>query len=479
MNAPVSEFDGIIEPVIRRILEAPRDACVEMLTEEFGRGLTYRQALTALFIAANRSPEAHHEVYVIYAIDQMSLDTIGRERLVPIFWGLDSFKRQQERYTKQHRLDLKGELSSGPKTLEEFREAMESWDQERAEGAIIGLSRSYGPRVTLEELWHYGVREWGFIGHKIIAVANCWRSLQTVGWRYAEPMLRFLVADLLTRVEDFENQPFATNLERAQNGIASTEADWARQGGDTTATIELLSAMRAGLVDEASDTAFRQIIESKVPAGAIWDAVFLSAAELMYCHQNGGYADKHGLNTRPLHSNTIANAMHYAFSDTSSPRTRFLILLQAVAWITEFIRKENARGNLRDLNITDLSEEDLPDDAAGAADTILSGIPTRELKQEIPNRSSHDLASRQAFAYGRKGLELDYFTRKARQLICRKANPDAHDYKFPVAIFQNYGTISPEWRDHLLATSVQWLHGDRKPDSSVFQRLSQTKLFRE
>jgi len=290
-------------------------------------------------------------------------------------------------------------------------------------------------------------------------------------------MLRFLVASLMSDIEDFEKQPFEQTRELAQTGVAALAVDWARrEGGDSTATLELLASMRSGKLEEAIAIAHRQIVDSKVPAGAIWDAVFLAAGEFMYRHRHGGYASHQGLNTSPLHSNTVANAMYYAFTDAHMPRNRLLIVLQAVAWVTDFIGREGSRDNLRDLNILDLGEEDLPDDSSAAIDAIFSTLPSREQGQEISDRSSHDLAARRAFTYGRKGMELEPFARKACDFLRRKANSNAHDYKFPVAIFENYNAVNPQWRPFILAASVQWLHGDETPDSPVFQRLSERIL---
>jgi len=172
----ISDYDPVLEPIIQRIVETPRERGVEMLAEEFERGLTYRQVMAALFIAGTRYSYGH-DVFLLYAAHQVSLDTAGQESLVPFFWGLDCFLRTHELYPREPRPDLKGKLPTGTKALAEFRHAMDSWEREGAERAAIALWRSLGARATIEEFWHYGVREWGVIGHKPIAVANCWRTL--------------------------------------------------------------------------------------------------------------------------------------------------------------------------------------------------------------------------------------------------------------------------------------------------------------
>lgn len=470
-----TELSEALQPIVKRMIDVPREGAVEMLADEFRTGLTYRQALAALLVAASSCEGTHHEVYLVYSAHQMSLDSVGADRLIPVFWGLDSLKRAQENYAKPPRDALEGVYPTGDKALLEFREAMDSWDQGRAERSLIGLSRSWSPRDIIEELWHYGAKEWGFIGHKIIAVANCWRSLQTVGWHYSEPILRFIVSDLMSRVGDLDSQPYRENMERATRA-SSLAPDWVRAGFDESSTLELLSEIRAGEMDRATDMAYRQIVDSGVPAGAVWDAVFLSAGEFMHRHKQGGYAGSGGINTRPLHSNTVANAMHYAFEDTVSQTTRLFVLLQAVGWVANFIGIEHEHGNLRDRKITDLAPKEGIESSEDATEEVFSLLPSREMRQQIEDRSGIEEAEKLAFTYGKKAFGLDTFLRRSRQLVQRKANPDAHDYKFPVAIFQNYGIVSPMWRPYMMATSVNWLHSASKPDSDVYQRFADQHL---
>src|SRR5205823_2084923 len=99
-----------------------------------------------------------------------------------------------------------------------------------------------------------------------------------------------------------------------------------------------------------------QQLRRGVKAQALWDAVHLSTAELLVRHNDGW-----GLASRPLHSNTSTNALHYAFRTATVPETRLLVLLQAVAWATDKTGGDRASGRLRDLAITDLPAIRLPD----------------------------------------------------------------------------------------------------------------------
>jgi hypothetical protein len=58
----------------------------------------------------------------------------------------------------------------------------------------------------------------------------------------------------------------------------------------------------------------------------------------------------------------------------------------------------------------------------------------------------------------------------ARGWLCAKATVEAHEYKLPAALFEDYEMVSPAWRPRLLAASAHWLHGPQSPDSRLLQQ---------
>ena len=78
-------------------------------------------------------------------------------------------------------------------------EAMDNWDEEGSDVAVTALVRNAGAGEIIELFWRYGARDFRDIGHKAIYVANSWRTLQAIGWRHAEPVLRSLTYALLDR----------------------------------------------------------------------------------------------------------------------------------------------------------------------------------------------------------------------------------------------------------------------------------------
>src|SRR5262249_45348519 len=88
-------------------------------------------------------------------------------------------------------------LPSPADARKRFIEAMDSWDIDGADLAVASLARCAGATEVYELLWRYGARDFRDIGHKAIYVANSFRTLQAIGWRHAEPVLRSLAFALL------------------------------------------------------------------------------------------------------------------------------------------------------------------------------------------------------------------------------------------------------------------------------------------
>ena len=59
-----------------------------------------------------------------------------------------------------------------------------------------------------------------------------------------------------------------------------------------------------------------------------------------------------------------------------------------------------------------------------------------------------------------------------RSLVFRKGT-DAHDYKFSVAVMEDFSHLAPAWRNRFLAASLFWLKGSAAADSKLVARTRQ------
>jgi hypothetical protein len=449
-------FSAAFEPVVRLIEETPREKCPTMMIEQLRNGLPYRNFLAALYLANIRTAVVDHPLAVLHSAN-------------------------------------------------EFHAGMLSYDSERAERAIAALVRSHGAARIAELLWHYGARDWFFIGHQPIWAANCWRPLEQIGWQHAEPTLRVVVTSILGNEKDLTWQPYAANSERVRKALDTLPADWAESACDTGFVRELLALWREstsvprsesprrgefpGAVDSritahaiqkreaACELIATRLVEGKVRAGAVWDAVHLAAGEMMMCAHKG---------PEPGHAYTATNALHYAFTVSGEPANRLLLLLQAVGWLFHFRENMADKGWLKEpKQITELVGDEIPGDPDAAVDEILAqlsfgsdGKPTADPTPgfrgvEFNDPSWRHAAARRAFTFAQQFPGSQALTRAAFRLLPLKADWDPHRIKFPIAASENHGWVSAEWRPHMLAAASYVFLGKDALDTDLAKQVSE------
>jgi len=203
------KFSSKIEPLVRFLEETPRRRLLEEVAQRIKKGTSYGELLTALFLAGVRNIQPRpvgfkfHAVLVVNSAHLASQNSADSDRWLPIFWALDYFKSSQARDVSEGDWTLPSVdnrlVPSASDALRLFSEAMDQWDEAKANSAIAGLARSASTEDLFDVFCGYGARDFRDIGHKAIYVANGWRTLQTIGWQHSEPVLRSLAYALLER----------------------------------------------------------------------------------------------------------------------------------------------------------------------------------------------------------------------------------------------------------------------------------------
>jgi len=468
-------FSPDIEPIVQLIEETPREKCVAALAGQLRAGLPYRRFVAAVFLAALRKQNSHHSVYLVNSAHQLSQELSNQERLLPLFWAVDHFKWDQQKFPMPALRPLKGPLPDPEKAESELHEAIQQSDKERAERAATALARSEGTRQAFETFWQYGCRDVSLIGHRAIAVTSSWRTLETIGWQHAEPVLRFVVHNLLT-TNGGPDRYYLPNLARVDKVLGKLPAGWSVGRADRGATAEGFALLRQGQSELTCELAVKQLAGG-VGVQPLWDALHIAAAELLILH-----ATDTGIAARPLHANTTVNALHFAFNASSDPRVRLLIMLQATAWVGDFVRSHLVDQGLSETKPVDLGGDRPPASAAEAVQELFEQLPPRTYDLSSKTKGGYALVKRDARTeLGRKVFALvnresaaaGHYMQEARRWLCVKAAVEAHEFKLPVALFEDYELVSPEWRPRLLAASAHWLHGPQSPDSPVLQEARQ------
>jgi hypothetical protein len=452
-----------IEPLVRLVEETPRDRLLEAVGAEVRGGTSYGRLLGALLLAGVRGIKPRpvgfkfHAVLVVNSAHLASLAAPDSDRWLPLFWAMDNYKASQAR-NKQESAGwmmppvAEGKLPPATQAKHRFIEAMDSWDEEGADAAIAALVRGAGAAEVIELFWRYGARDFRDIGHKAIYAANAWRTLQTVGWRHAEPVMRSLAFALLEHEGDNPakrdadpDRPWRENIKRA----AKVRPDWYQGKPQAGAAADLVACLREASPSDGAEKVV-ELLNKGVSPASVWDGLFLRAGELLM--QQPGIGG--------LHCVTSTNALHYAYTASGNDETRRMMMLQCASFLPMFKQFMGGRGK---LNAT------LKIDTLGKEETKAAGP---EAVEEIMADVSRDkaAAARKVLALldGNDGVPDGLMT-AARRLIFLKGS-DSHDYKFSSAALEDYYHATPAWRARFLASSVFWLKGTGDKDNDLVKR---------
>ena len=450
--------------LVRLIDRTSREKCQELLVNEFSRGVPYRELLAAVFMFGVLRDE-HHSVYLIHAAHQLSLDLSADDRMLPLFWAIDATKESFARSDRSAVEPLKGPLPAPGDAIAEFEAAMKTMDREKAENAIIAVSRTLGPKQAYAKILPYACRDNFFIGHIPIGIVNAGRTLNTIGWHHAEPTLRYIIRDMYRQDHNLDGQPYPHNAERAAKTHDQLPIDWASHVADRQRTIELLEVMKRGRWWNSNDWVAEHLIDGSIQAGTVWDAIHLLGAELMLLIERGGR-----IGTRALHSNTAASALHHVFVTSLDSRTRYLTMLQALSWTTEFMLEVRSRDGMLEGDVAAMQPVELSSDDEETIAELFKALPPRGFLERLDDRTGHIKAAELTFSLTQSDEGANDFIKAAHHGMARRLTLNAHEMKFPIAMFEECRRVSRSWRPQLLAATSVYLQGTNSPNNPAVQR---------
>ncbi|MBL8890977.1 MAG: hypothetical protein JNL67_13430 [Planctomycetaceae bacterium] len=447
LSANDVRFNDEIEPWVRVLEETPRDQVIGVMAQHVTAGkIGYRQLLAALFLAGIRNIQPRpsvgfkfHAVLVVNSAHLASMDAPAAQKWLPIFWAIDSFKSSQARDVEEGNWTMaaidESRLPPRHQSLANFRSAMANWDEDQADLATTMFVRMHSSDEIFEQFAEYAVRDFRSIGHKAIYLSNCYRTLETIGWHHAEPVLRSLSYALLNHAG--EPNPSTNDLAPDRAGrdnwrlAEQLREDWLAGAPDDAATNELLQCLRQDTAAEVSQLVFEQL-QRGVATSSIYDALFVFASELTMRQPA----------IVPLHAVTSTNAMNYIFRRVRRSTTRGFVLLQNAAFLALFREEARRRGTLADRAVEQLEVSNAPTEA--------DNLPQDVFVKLGPDPMS---AARTAYNYLQHGHPIYPLIHQARELIFLKGN-DSHDYKYSSAVLEDYFQIGPTWRDRYFASAL-------------------------
>ena len=462
-EAGIARFSNEIEPLVEFLETTPRDRVIEETARRVQAGLSYRHLLTALLLAGVRNVQPRpsvgfkfHAVLVVNSAHLASISCADEDRWLPIFWAIDNFKSSQQRDIAEGNWTLAAvnEAKVPPAHLasKQLRASLDKWDVEGADVAITSLVRNSGSQRVFDELSHYAARDFRSIGHKVIYLSNAFRTLQTIGWEYAEPVMRSLVYAMLNH--HGSPNPSESDQEADRPGRYNRELlkklpdHWHGKRLDDGASVDLVSTLYDCTPQEASQKVVA-LINDGISLQSIWNAIYASAGELMM-RQRGIVA---------LHSVTTTNAIRHAFQNATHAKTRQYLLLQNASFLPMFREAARGRGALADRRITSLGTSESPVSPTAVEDTfVLMG------KDRLA-------AAEQLYGYLQNEGDPQAVVDHARRLVFLKGN-DSHDYKFSSAALEDYRGLSPIWRNRFLASSVFQLRSSTESTRPLVERIN-------
>lgn len=414
------------------------------------QGTHWRDLLGAAFLAGIRDVEprpvgfAFHCVMMTHSAFQIAEALPEQDRLLPALYNLDDFKLSQGRRTHSGEWELgpapRVASGDGPAAAAALAAALDAWDAPAAEAAATALARSASLDDAFAVLWPRGGRDFTNIGHKAIFVAQAYRTLQQIGWRHGEEVLRSLAWGLLEGTPGTQDQEWLPNVERgARLGLRRDTGKASVQ-----ASHELCAALRAADPDQAADAvcaAFR----AGVGDAAVHDGLRLQAMELLT--RLPGIVGVHGL--------TAVNALLYGARRCGDPVTATTLVLQAAGWLARYRAAFAARSGYR---------ADRPGlDRLAAADGPTAPAAAFRTAAE----SGWEAAAPQALRAVADGGPQP-FAAELRHWLVRKVR-EHHDYKYAAALLEESAQAQPAVGAGLLAAGLCYLRGPGDGDHPVVQ----------
>jgi hypothetical protein len=455
--------DRAVAVLLNLLEDSPREHIPRELVRMIRAGLRYEDLLSALALAAVRNVQPYpdvgfkyHSVMMLRSIHLTTQHLSSSDKWLPIAWATDHFKdtQAQERDTGGWRLPTRAAapVGSARAARQALIAALDKWDRDAADAAIVNYAQAARPDEIFSLLFPYGARDLRAIGHKTITVSNAHCLIELLGSAQAEPILRSTVAALQNSdagpnpaSHDLQpDQPWRQNLKR----LHEIPQNWKQGRNDPGARAELHAALYR-VSEQESGTVVIELLRQGISPDAIWQVLFDSAAELLM-HEPG---------IVPLHAQTTANALYYAYRVCGDEQTQQLTLLQCAAFIAMF--RKLVGTTQPDPNLEALQPLPLDSSAVDAIAEIFADVADGRRLQ----------AARKSLGYLQSGGDAEPLIAKARHHLVYNAD-EPHDYKFSEAVFDNYAHLSNSaWRCYFLSGGMAYFKAPAKRPGPVVEQM--------
>jgi len=391
-----------------------------------------------------------HAVQMVESAFQLAEASDSQSGWLLALWNLDDFKRSQDLDRAEGEWVLPprpdASFATEGEARREFLAAMDAWDDQRADRALVGLLAHHDLESIFEILWPLAARSYVDIGHKMIFAAQTHRVLRRIGGPAVEPALRSLVYGLLYRPSGSQTEVFEHGRELA----ASLPAAWLSGKEAVHRSRDILQELRRCGSREAQRRIVSAFKDGMGPC-TVWDGLRLLASELFLRRLKSRPANDRAA-LLPVHPVTVVNAFGHAWRTTRDDTTRRLVILQAGGWLPA----------LRDdlAGIVGLNNQ------AHAIDALGGGADELSRPQDEPPRNPTPISLR---AWLRDPKHMSAYRTLSIAHLARKA-AEHHQHKYAAALFEESRLAQPEWSPRLLACAAAYLPDETDPETELYRR---------
>jgi hypothetical protein len=437
-----------LDALAELVRSTPRADLLQKAVELHRGGTHWRDLLGAAFLAGIRDVEPHpvgyqfHCVMVTSSAFQLAEGSPEPDRLAAALYNLDDYKLSQTIDERDGDWTLPAAPAAGDldarKATAALTQALTAWDRDAADRAATTLARCSSLDDAFEPLWWYGMRDFTNIGHNPIFVAQAHRTLQQIGWRFGEDVMRSLVRGLLDGRAGAADETFVANQERCASLRLPADAK-----PSANARGELLAGLRHADADRAA-AGLAELLRGGLALESALDGMRLFAAEQIW--RDPGVLAVHAL--------TSLNALRYAAAHARAQRTQVMALLQAASWLVAY----------REF----LSQRASYDAEAPGIDAIeaAEGEPAAEAVFAAAGDDARAAAGL-ALAAARKGVDFDAAVRST----CLRKVREHHEFKYAAALLEEMHAAGADVAPRLFAASLGYLRKPGDADHALWKQM--------
>lgn len=418
----------VAEELVKKLRQAKRTQALEIAGAALGKEASPTDVLSAVLQIGVEDirPRPHgilHTVMMVHSSLALAQGADDTEAALLALWNLDDLKAAQQRDKDEWSDWTMSASTAGTKVdadqaRKEFIAAMNAWNVERADRALINLFPQIKRADFFELIWPFAARCSSFIGHKMIYAVSLERATQVLPWTLS--MARSLVQTLLV---DRDTELWQANEKYAGEIAAHMKG----QSTSSTLSMRLYNKLRRADSITARDVVIKEL-KNGGSVSDIWVALRLVASEVF--HARSGRRSNTGRNALlPVHAVTVVHAFGYVSRATANRKLAARCLLEVTG------RLPQMRSWL--IQSTGLNPNS----------------PSLETVLESPN---DEILSAKHAAHLRTSL--------LRTAI------EHHQHKYAAAVVEGAALTPPKLRPMILAPAAEYLANPNDPISDLHKQ---------